>query len=292
VEDQNSLWWVMNPSGRGKVFILRHYIDDSGGDQRAPSAVMGGPVFVEERYLKFECEWAHALSFYQIEPPIHMKEFARPHGRLACLSDGERRVLFQDLVKIINQTELYSLTASVDNIDFQHVFPHQKFRKRFSAIALAFLWCMILNYEIGKDHQGAIDGISYFFSDSPINSQIIDCYSFFCEYEVLRELEITEAIGHGRPKIFSGLQAADMIAWANRKKNLNEPFKEGFEPLELLTPHEPQGFNRLGRTPIHMHYSVKNESTRELALILGEPKRQKGKREALLPLIAQEAKTL
>ncbi len=175
------VWSLMHHSDdpNWKLGALTHYVDDSGGDQKAPLAVMGGPVFPRDAFLSLEREWTHALAFHRVCPPIHMKEFARPHGRLACLTEKQRRELFRDLVGTVNKRKLYGLTVAVDNDDFQNLFPHKKFKKHFTSAALAFLWCMILNRGIVKDHVDKIDKIAYFLSESPVDTQMTDCYNLF-----------------------------------------------------------------------------------------------------------------
>lgn len=81
---------------------------------------------------------------HEIAMPIHMKEFARPYGRLAGVSDSKRKELFYDLVYLINKRKAYGLTVAVDNPEFQNLFPPQAFRSHLSSTSFAFLWCMIL----------------------------------------------------------------------------------------------------------------------------------------------------
>jgi hypothetical protein len=248
---------------------------------------MGGPVFAREGFLSLEREWTHTLAFHDVEPPVHMKDFARPHGRLANLTNEERRGLLHDLVCIINRRKAYGLTVAVDSASFRGIFPHKDFKKAFGPTPLAFLWCMVLNYGIVKERKEQVTRIAYFLSNSPVNIQMHDCYDFFRFYEPHMGMELTGSIGFDSPKWVSALQAADMVAWANRKKQLDEPFNNGFEPLELLTPNPPLGFERLQRKPIiHFHYPVHNASTKRLTEILGTPTHRKGKRESLFKLIA------
>lgn len=275
----------------GRTLALTHYIDDSGSDEKSSLAVMGGPVFDRNGFLALEREWTHTLSSHEVEPPIHMKEFARPHGRLARLTDNDRRALFTDLVRLINRRKAYGLTVAVDNLQFQQFFPSATFRGIFGPTPLAFLWCMVLNRSIGKDlkHQ-SVKKMDYVLSNAPVNSQMTDTYNFFHSFEVYNAEEFTGAIAFDPPNLDSALQAADMVAWANRKKDLDGSFGAGFEPLALLTP--PQGFAKVrsSKPLIHFHYKVRNESTKDLATILGMPNRTKGKRANFLGVISKMKK--
>jgi len=264
-----------------RAIALAHYVDDSGGDGRAKVAVMGGPVFAKKNFLSLSRQWIHALDFHKVKPPIHMKEFARPDGRLAYLTNDERHALFSDLVPIINQQKAHSLTVSVNNLKFQEFFPTEKFRGRFGASPLAFLWCMVLNHIIVKEHQDRMERMAYVLSDSPINVQMDDCYRFFRSYENRIGADFTGSFTFDCPKRVDALQAADMVAWANRKKWLEEPFEDGFEPLDDLT----RTFESNGKPNIHFHFDAKEQRTQKLTVVLGEPIRKKGARVSLLGVI-------
>ena len=83
------------------------------------------------------------------------------------------------------------------------------------------------------------------------------------------------------PKKVNALRAADQ---SNNRKHSQESFSEGFEPLELLTRYvesEP-------KPSVHFHFPVKEESIRKLAPILGNPVRQKGKRNSLWGTISPQ----
>jgi hypothetical protein len=178
--------WLMRLSMHKtrRVRAFTHYVDDSGSDNTKFSLV-GGPVFAQEGFFSFHYEWDRIASLHRVQLPIHMKEFARPYGRLAYVTDEQRRTLFFDLVRLINQRKLYSLTTVVDNAEFQACFPGQKFRGYMGATPLAFLWCMILNNIIVSKHSRArkavarMDRMAYLVARSDHNSEITDCWSFW-----------------------------------------------------------------------------------------------------------------
>ena len=140
------LWWLMHHSldPKRRTLACAHCIDDSGSDERSKLAVVGGPVFAQEHFFEFHYEWDRIAAMHEIAMPIHMKEFARPYGRLAGVSDSKRKELFYDLVYLINKRKAYGLTVAVDNPEFQNLFPPQAFRSHLSSTSFAFLWCMIL----------------------------------------------------------------------------------------------------------------------------------------------------
>lgn len=276
-----SYWWLIHHSDdpRRRMLALAQYVDESGGDEHPRVAVMGGPVFARDGFLALTRQWVHTLDVHRVKPPIHMKEFARPHGRLAYLTNEERFSLFSDLVPLINQQKVYSLTVAVNNLTFQTFSPKSEYRGRFGSTALAFLWCLVLNHNIVHDHKDAMDCMAYVLSDSPNNIQMADCYNFFRSFERKTGNDLTGSFSLDDPKRLDALQAADMIAWAKRREWLEEPFDNGFGPLADLTRKLGSAENK---PIIHFHFNPTAKSTRRLARIFGKPVRGKGARVSLL----------
>lgn len=240
-------------------------------------------MFSQKGFFAFHYEWDRIAAIHKVELPIHMKEFARPDGRLAYLSDDERRSLFADLVYLINRNKLYSMTVVVGNAEFQQYFPKYCFRGYMGSAALAFLWCMLLNHLNVKSEE-RMAPMAYVVARSDVNSELADCYNFWRSYEVRITAEYTGAFGIEEPRRVNALQAADMVAWANLKRHRGENFDRGFEPLELLTRYVESDV----KPNVHFHFPVSGESTKKLAAILGQPNRQKGRRISLLGLISPE----
>ena len=92
---------------------------------------------------------------------------------------------------------------------------------------------MILNHGIVHDHDlGAMD---YLGDKSQFRAQINDAYEFWKSYEARTGAVHSGKLVFQRAPEQGELQAADLVAWANRRKQLGEPFDEGFQPLDLLT---------------------------------------------------------
>jgi hypothetical protein len=275
----------MIPSLYRSRLTLVQYIDDSG-EETSKFTLMGGPVFAEKDFFSFHYQWDWILQSHKIEPPIHMREFLKPKSRFAHLSNGGRRALFQDLVYLINQNKLHSLTVAIDNIEFQEFFPADQFRGYMGAAALGFLWCMVLNGIIVREHKHKIYRMGYMVARSDINAQLTDAYNFLRSYEVRIEEETIGPFSIDEPSQVNALQAADMVAWANLRKHRGEDFRNGFEPLELLTRHVESDV----KPGIHFHFKPSRKSTENLAAIVGSPVRRKGKRASLLGIIAPKIK--
>jgi Protein of unknown function (DUF3800) len=266
-----------------RTLAATHYVDDSGSEETAKLAVTGGPVFPDTSAFSFHYEWDRILSLHKVNPPIHMKEFTHPKGVLAYLDTAARRSLFFDLVWLINREKVYSLTTAVDNLEFQEFFPVPKFRGLMRSAPLGVLWCMILNH-INVENHDRMARMGYVIDESHLNPQIRDCHSFWASYEARTESTHTGSLTFAKSSTKNALQAADMVAWANRRKHLGQPFENGFEPLELLTRYVDSAVKPI----IHFHFRVGRESTRKLASILGDPVRGKGKRTSLLGVVPPE----
>jgi hypothetical protein len=288
VQDWNDyihgLWWLMHHSSdpNRRIVACAHYIDDAGSDERSKIAIVGGPVFAQKHFFEFHYEWDRIAATHEVEMPIHMNEFSRPHGRLAKVSDTKRKELFYDLVYLINKHKAYSLTVAVDNPEFQNLFPPQTFRSHLSSTSFAFLWCMVLNHSLVKGHP-QLGKIAYMLARSPQNMQMTDCYNFWTSYESVQEKEFAGALAFDSPQTANALQAADLVAWANLRKHLGRAFDKGFEPLELLTRYVESDV----KPAIHFHYPVTAKGTKALAEIIGEPVRAKGRRRSLLGLFPE-----
>jgi len=256
------LWWHL-ASRATLLASLSCYIDDSGTDYDSKISVIGGPLFPRKSFFAFEYEWDRKLALHRVAPPIHMKEFA-PRARLSYLNAQERRALFHDLVKVINDHKQYSITTEIENQEFREHFPGEKYKGLFGPAPLAFFWCMMLNHLAVRDHP-SLKQIAYVVSQSSENGQMMESHRFFREHESQIKEFYTGAISFDTPVAVNALQAADMIAWANRRKRVNK-FVDGFEPLELLTRYVKSS----KRSGIHFHYPISAKSTKALGGIVAE----------------------
>jgi len=272
---------------RSRTLALCHYVDDSGSENTR-FTLMGGPVFSQKGSFSFSYQWERICDLRGVQLPVHMRDFARPDGRLAHLSDDERRALFYELVYLINSNKAYGLTVAVDNLELQEFFPASAFRGYMGAAPLAFLWCMILNHIMVRDHD-RLDRMAYLVARSPnYNPLVTECYDFWKSGELRIGQEHTGALAFDDLPKVNALQAADMVAWANHRKRSGGSFDQGFEALELLTRYVQSDV----KPSPHLHFEVTSESTRKLAEILGAPARQKGKKISLLGLIPAEVAEL
>jgi hypothetical protein len=246
-----------------RSFEVTCYLDDSGSDENGVLAVIGGPVIPRLLFTFFHLDWDTALTRHNVSGPIHMREFARPDGRLAYLSDDDRRALFSDLVYVITQNKIHSVSASVLQQDFREFFPKSKFKGLFGPAPLAFIWCIVLNYIICENAK-KMGRMEYVVAKSDESSQMKEAHRLSEYFEKTRGTDCIGAIKFGSPQQEYALQAADMISWSNRRQKIGKPFNRGFEPLERLTRH----IKGSERNFPHFHIDAKRESTQSLADII------------------------
>jgi len=248
-----------------RSFPAACYLDDSGTHENSRLAVIGGPVMVKEQFTAFHLGWDTVLSRHEITETIHMREFTKPEGKFAYLTEDQRRALFSDLVHEIKQNTANSVSASVLEQDFEEFFPRAKFKRLFGPAPLAFIWCIVINLTLAENAP-SMPKVSYLVAESDNPAQMLEAHAFMRDYAESREDggELIGSIAFDTPANVYALQAADMIAWSNRRKQLKIPFDRGFEPLERLTRHVGTG----NRKSLHLHLAATRESTRELAGII------------------------
>ena len=101
--------------------IVTCYLDESGTQEGAPIAVVGELLLNKANFASLDAAWWPMLVKHSIEPPLHMKDFRRPGGRLANVSTDCHRELFLDAVEIINKFKIYSLAAVLTD-EFSKLF--------------------------------------------------------------------------------------------------------------------------------------------------------------------------
>lgn len=262
------------------MIALTHYIDDSGCHEESATSIAGGPVFLTKDSHSFHYEWWRLAETHKVPLPIHMRDFARSHGRLAHVEEERRRALFRDLVTLINKEKAWTLTVHIANDEFRRSFDPKTFRNHITPDSMAFFWCMLLNHLIVK-HYRKLGAMSYVVATSSRNAQLRDSYAFWKSYEGRVDNHFTGTLTFDTPTNEHALQAADLVAWANRRKRARLPFNYGFEPLELLT----RTVKANGKPIIHFDYPAKSTTIAKLASIIGTPARGKGSRQSLLGLI-------
>jgi hypothetical protein len=227
----------MHPSyepGR-KTYSLSSYLDDSGSDEHAPITAIGGPTMSEAACIEFGAAWSKMLVQYRIEPPLHMTDFVG--GKCSGMFSEMKLSLFGDVVRLINDYRLYSVSVSVPQVDFRALLSEEVRRNLIGPYAMAF-FCTVLNNQ-------EVSSRSSFYAAEPIAYIVDKGFSFSDQLTAAHAAVIKAHRAEGRSSFIGAitfdsddripaLQAADVIAWSARKRVLDGRLPDGFAPLEEL----------------------------------------------------------
>ena len=130
---------------------IRLYLDESGGDDpNTPHAVIGGMLIEGSRFETFENEWDAMLDDHGITPPLHMKEFGRPNGRFAKMSDCCRRELFLEAATLIDSHRIGTISASISNKEYQEILKTPIIGNTFSVYGMCFLLAAMITHRLAQ----------------------------------------------------------------------------------------------------------------------------------------------
>lgn len=231
------LWWNMHhiddPNRQAWAFHSRCYLDESGTHDTSHYTVVAGLLLNRNNFISLGTEWQKLLREMRIKPPIHMKEFGRPHGDLAYLTDNERYFLFANIAGIINSHKIYSIAGIIGQK--QYKISEVNKRKEMSPYGFCFLICVKANQAQAVFNKYPYN-IAYLMSEvSEHKGQILDAHA-----EIKRQQEKegksynVGSITFEYPKYVPALQAADVIAWGVNHRLMNKPFNQGFEFIENI----------------------------------------------------------
>jgi len=239
LERLEHIWWVLHHSEEKNRMAVSAtcYIDESGTDSSSAVAVVGGVMLNQQQFFWLDVEWRKCLCRHHIPWPLHMREFG-PRGKLKDLRSEERRALFTDAVKVINETKGFSVVSTLNSDQYRTVF---KGISSMSMYAACFANLAMLNGLSAQmsDYQR---NIAYVLDEgNDYKHEILEAYPLLRNAD-LRVGSLTFESDNG----LSALQVADVVSWATRRKQASE-LRSGFEPLTDLfddkhseVPYEPE----------------------------------------------------
>jgi hypothetical protein len=182
-------------------------------------AVVGGLLLRPEDFFWLDVEWRRVQSKHGIMYPVHMREFT-PNGVFRGISAAERRRLFVDLVRIINEHKLASVAATLVTATYRRVFNGIT---NLSMYGACFAQLALMN-DVEARLNDYHEPIPYVLDDgNPYKKDIIEARGTLA----LPSLETIEFCSDAS---LCALQAADVVSWSVRRK-LAGRFLSEFEPL-------------------------------------------------------------
>jgi len=233
---------------------VRLYLDESGGqDPNTPHAVVGGIFITRQKFLAFEDAWDGLLEDHEIVPPLHMKEFGRPHGRFAKMSDCCRREFFLEAAELIREHRIGSLSVSLANKEYaEHIPP--EVRNKFSVYAMCFTLAVAGTDQLAIKNRAPGKIPLILDSGNPYADHIRKSHASVRVWQQSGEFTHIGSLTFADDKDFGILQAADLIAWTARRRATRIDLGYSFSPLaSLFEPHrhseakwEPEALQKLG----------------------------------------------
>ena len=231
---RDQVWSAMhNSEDRNRwTAAMRLYLDESGGkDPNTPHAVVGGLLIRLAEFQPFENAWDSLLKEFSIEPPLHMKEFGRPNGRFAKLSNCCRRDLFHGVAELINTYPQLAMSASIKNQDVELAISRE-FADKFSVYGVCFLSVAYLNHCLAV-HSNYHEPIPFFLdTGNPHKHRVVEMHDIIVRVQRQGIFLHVGALTFDDDANFGTLQAADVIAWLERRRASNIPLDYGFSPLQ------------------------------------------------------------
>jgi len=230
------LWFTMHhsddPNRQAWAFSVRCYLDESGTHDQSPYTVVAGLCLNRNSFISLGKLWNELLRDMQIKPPVHMKEFGRPNGRLGYLTDAQRYLLFANITAIINSHKVYSIAATMDQKQFKEICRlHPK--KEMSSYGMCFVLCAYINHK-QAEYKKYSHNIAFLMSEiSEHKGQILATHAEMKECQKTNPFHMG-SISFDDPINVPALQAADIIAWGVRKRLMEESFNQGFEYIEKI----------------------------------------------------------
>ncbi len=237
---RNEVWMLMHNSDdpERQTAAIRLYLDESGsgGDPLTPHAIVGGLIINRPRYDAFEEVWPDVLERHGIDPPLHMKEFGRPHGRFASVSDVCRQALFADVASVINKHKLFSISASLSNQEYQTHFPSEV-TDIFSVYGMCFILAAMVNHKIAENHNHK-ERIPFILdSGNPNAEHVRMAHASMLKFQKDSFMHVG-SLTFDEDENLGILQAADVVAWGARRKATKIPFGCGFSPVAEILKEE------------------------------------------------------
>ncbi len=230
----DSLWWVMHQSDEKsrQTAVVTCYLDESGMHDGAPIAVVAGLLLDKSKFGTFDEKWKTMLADHSITPPLHMKEFRRPKGRLANISNENRRTLFSEVVTVINKHKIYSVAATLTTEQFGKYFTRQFRREAMSVYGMCFILCAQMNHMLAmKNHYG--ERIAFLMDSGNQYANHVRGAHAAMQEEEWKAMQVG-SLTFDKDERWSPLQGADVIAWASRVRAQGDQFTNGYEPLARL----------------------------------------------------------
>lgn len=227
--------------------MLVGHFDDSGLDERSGSLWLAGYVARMEYWFEFSRSWNQALARHRVRA-LHTTDLVNSRGAFAGWTPDDQRSLLDDLISVINSSNLVGIGAGIVKADYQRLVVDSGFLK---GVGLTEAWWkhpyllvfqhLVVEVIVGMRHLPASERINFIFEEQ--NSYAFRCRRVFSSMSNFRVWPRGDRLGSVdfSPKACSTpLQAADLLAYELRRKldrHLTEPAAPARKSMERLRKH-------------------------------------------------------
>jgi hypothetical protein len=232
----NDFWWLMHRSDDpNRQILVTCYLDDSGTDVHSEHTVVGGILLNKYALQHFENVWPNLLTYHRIKNSLHMKDFGNPEGPYKLWTYENKFKLFADIVALINYLKIYTIAATLNQKQFNSILD-KEFKKAMGIYGMCYMLCAFSNYKIAELNNYK-NNIAYVLDLGTKNVGHV-----IATHRAMRKMQKEDptmisnvgTIAFEDDEHVVALQAADMIAWAMRRKLVGLPFLMGYEPIAYL----------------------------------------------------------
>ena len=258
------LWYLMHhrENGDEAMTFLTSYYDDSGSDDLSPVTAIGGPVMLKEACIAFNTVWLKLLEQYRVFGPLHMTDFVRPYGKHIGMHFELKLALFSEIARLINEHKVYSVSVGIPQPDFRAAMPEEVRKELIGPYALAFFCAVMINQGVARLISDKETVVMAYLVDhgSSHADQLLAAHGLLQKREAAAGgFRHTAAIGFDTDDRVSALQAADVIAWCARKRQISGALTKEFEPLNEVLAEIPAIPARSKRAGGHQHIVIPQE---------------------------------
>ena len=234
-EHIEDLWFLLHHSDEDNrvVLGLTAYLDDSGSDDGSKLVSIGGPLMTRIQFKEFSRRWDKMLVKHRVDSPLHMRDFIR-QGKYAGRFPEMKRTLFWDVDELLTEFKLDSLSVTLEHKDFNSELSEDVRRSLIGPYAFAFFVAVAAHQSLSDSKRFGQRRTAYLVdSGFGYSWQLEAAHALLVNLEKQRGgFRFTGSLAFGSDDLIPALQAADVIAWAARNKQLLGALPEGFEPLE------------------------------------------------------------
>ncbi|MGA7563539.1 MAG: DUF3800 domain-containing protein [Desulfobaccales bacterium] len=211
--------WGKSPHSQGWKLVIQGFFDDSGhqADPQNEFVCVAGYLADVNHWQLFATEWKYQLIRHNISC-IHMKDLVPLQGEYKELgwNNDKRDTVLLEFLNIIKESELIGFGISIDVRAWKILPP--RIRKQFGNVHYFCFARIIRNIVDRLKKMEAHDIINVIFDTNPeFGSRRFSLLSDIRKHDPEAAKHIG-SLAFADGKLYSALQAADILAWETRKE--------------------------------------------------------------------------